>query len=140
MQWNIIKELKTQLEKITGLYVGYYPYDFKYITMKMPALLIQLNNSTVQSYGHHKYDVIANTTFILYSTDSFQTILNLQQSIVDTIIQKLHDISGYCVKQIGNIQIQAGDINQYILPSDTGYNANVVVRKITQNYTFTKII
>ena len=135
MEYTIISQLKTELQKISNLYVGEYPYDYQFIFNKLPALLIQLGNKVVTSSGKHiTYDVIVQTEFILYSNQSLSDILSLQTQIINTLTQTLRSITT-CIVQIGDTNIQAGDINQYILPSDTGYNANITVRKLTQQYT-----
>lgn len=141
MQYDIIAIIKTQLQKIPNLYVGYYPYDYDYITNKLPSVLIKFSNGTVfSSDGHHNYQYDVYTQFMLYITDTLQNVLDMQQSIIYTIIQTLHNQSTYCVLHIGQTTIQTGDITEFIDPSTPGYNANIIVRKITQNYKIKYII
>lgn len=142
MEYNIVQGMKQQIQKIQGVaFVGYYPYDYEFITLKMPCVLLKPSDSQIVSLGHHKYEVNASTEVICYRDNkSFEDASGMEQSIIDTITEYFHDNSTHCITQIGDYIVQTGDINQYIQPSQTGYNANIIVRKITVNYQFTKII
>lgn len=141
MEYNIVQEIKTAIQTIPDIkYIGYYPYDFGKVTMNMPAVLIKYSDSIIQALGHHNYEVNASTDIILYrDNNDIASALQIESGIIDTIVQTLHN-SQYCVTGVGQFQIYTGDINQYILPSQTGYNGQMIVRKMTVNYQFTKII
>lgn len=141
MEYDIIDTIKSALTTaLPNFYIGYYPSDYQYIFNSMPALLIKLGDNSISAEGHHKYIVVANTQFILYSMDSIDDVLDDEQKILDTIIETLHSISTDCIRNIMDTTIQAGDINDYVSPSQTGYNANIIVRKLTTTYQFVKII
>lgn len=142
MEYEIIQALIESLSQIQQLgYIGEYPYDFQYISNKMPAILIKYGDAIVDSgEGHTIYTVQSQTEFILYTTDTILRTLQLEQLIIKTIIQTLHDLATQCISQINDTTIQTGDVSDYLTPSDTGYNANIKIRKITQNYKFRKII
>ena len=136
MEFEIIDEIYKDLQtNITNLNLGYYPYDYEFIGNNLPSLLIKLGDKIVQAKGHGTYDVFTTTQFILYTIDGIQKTLQLQQSILHSIISSLHDMTN-CIIDINDTNIQSGDINDYQSPSQTGYNANIIVRKISQSYTF----
>lgn len=139
MENQIITAIKTQIEKIDKLYVGYYPYDYQYIFNNMPACLIKLGDKTVSTLGHGNYDMFTTVQFILYITDTLSNTLQYEQNIFKAIITSLLAQDNLII-QINETNIQSGDINQYQTPSQTGYNANIIVRKISQSFTFRKQI
>lgn len=141
MEYNIVQEIYTALQDIEQIkYIGYYPYDYQKVTMNMPAVLIKYSDSTVQAMGHHKYEVNASTDIILYRNQKdIVSALKIESQIIDVITQTLSD-SEYCITAFGNFEIQTGDINEYIVSSDIGYNGQMIVRKLIVNYQFTKII
>lgn len=142
MQYLIVEQLKTALQTIPQIsFIGYYPYDYGYIINRLPCVLIKFGNTNVSSPdGLHTYDVIASTQFILYSNKGIEQSLDIEQSIITKIIETLHNNSTYCINGIADTAVQAGEINEYISPDTTGYNANILVRKIIQSYSFQKII
>lgn len=142
MQYLIVEQLKTALQTIPQLnFIGYYPYDYAYIINRLPCVLIKFGNTNVSSPdGLHTYDVVASTQFILYSNLGIEQSLDIEQSIITKIIETLHNNSTYCIIGISDTAVQAGEINEYISPDTTGYNANILVRKIIQSYSFQKII
>lgn len=142
MQYLIVEQLKTALQTIDQIsFIGYYPYDYAYIINRLPCVLIKFGNTNVSSPdGLHTYDVVASTQFILYSNLGIEQSLDIEQSIITKIIETLHNNSTYCINGIADTAVQAGEINEYISPDTTGYNANILVRKIIQSYSFQKII
>lgn len=142
MEYNIVQAIYSALQDITDIkYLGYYPYDFDKVTMNMPAVLIKYSDSVVQALGHHRYNVQASTDILLYrDRNDIASALSIESQIIDTIVQTLHGLSGQCITGIGNFEVYTGDINQYIQPSTTGYNGQIIVRKLTVNYAFDKII
>lgn len=143
MESELIAEFKTKLQKIANLYVGYYPYDYPYIQTDNYATLIKLSDAIISTDGHHNYDKQCNTQLILFSNDGLSNTLDKQTTIVVDILEVLHTNAGKCnygIIGIGDVQITTGDINDYALPSSTGYNGNVIVRRININYTIRKII
>lgn len=139
-QSEIIAGIYTSLKEIPNLYVGYYPTDYEVITNNLPAVLIKPSDSNVVAVGSHIYDIQATVQLILYSDNIILTVLDTQLLILDKIITYLHSQSTQCVTNVQDTIIQTGDINQYITPGSTGYNANIIVRKLTQQYTIKHII
>lgn len=141
MEYEIVQEFLTSLQEIEQLgYIGQYPYDYQYIQSGLPALLIKYGDTIVDgTQATPMYNVQSQTQFLIYTTDSILKTLQIEQKIIKTIIDALHRMNE-CIIDIGQTTIQTGDISDYITPSDPGYNANIKVRKITQNYTFRKII
>lgn len=115
--------------------------DFQYITNRMPALLIKFGDTQINAMGHRMYQYTYNTQFILYTTDTFEDIENMEAAIMSAVYDTLTDTSGdICLHHLDQFTIQAGNINDYISPDSTGYNANITVRKLTLNYTITKYL
>lgn len=142
MEITITDLFKTEIDKIADIkYIGYYPYDIQKITMNMPCVLIKMGDTIISAMGHRRYQYTYTTQIILYSNQSFTNIQTMQQNIITAVYTVLTDTSNaVCLDHLDQFNIEAGDIGQYIQASSTGYNANIVVRKLILNYTITKTI
>lgn len=119
--------------------LGYYPYDFDKVYMNNPAILAKMGDTTIQAMGKHRYEYTYNTQFILfYENLSFSNIETLQNILISNVYDVLN--ANTCTRDYNVWNIQTGDINQYATPSSTGYQANMVVRKLTISYITTKTI
>lgn len=128
-----IKENTTLSDKLKT--IGFYPYDIDKVTMNMPAILFKLGDIEIQNMGHTNFYYTYHTQIILYY-DNFKSIQPIQDALIPLLLDQLNNIN--CMRQIEGFSIQSGDVNEYMLPSTTGYNANIVVRTITLDYTINR--
>lgn len=142
MEISIIQSIITALRSISGIkYIGYYPYDFDKIVMNMPGILIKLGDTQIDAMGHRRYQYTYNTQLILYFTMPLSVnIQTIEAEVINAIYTKLLTLSTICLTALDTWTIQTGDINEYTLPSTTGYNNNILVRKLNLNYTIQKTI
>lgn len=135
---NIITSITNGLQALdTTFTIGMYPYDFKNIGLKLPAVLFKYGDSIISSIGKGQYLYQLSTQVICFY-NKLDQIQSTQDDIIKVCINSLN--KNTCTYDVGDIIIQTGDIGDFMTPSSPGYNANMIVRKLTLNYTINRII
>lgn len=138
-QYQILEAVYDRLEAVTTLgYVGYYPDNYNLVvSTNLPAVLIVDGNSTTQFRAgrrNHNRLFISLMLYTDFTTSRLEQVLEIQNAVINAVISDIQ-YDGL-VSNIYGYSVQVGDISSLSLPSATGMQGQMTVRKITFDFQY----